>query len=55
MNLRLVRIAGILLILLSLLIIITNLVENFGTDCFNMRQMILSIFCLIYSVFLRII
>ena len=49
------KITEILLIVFAFLIITYNLIINIGTECFDKVSMIMSVFALIYSAFLRMI
>jgi len=48
-------IADVILIVFVFLIIIYNFVVTSGTECFDRFSVIMSLFALIYSIFLRII
>ena len=49
------KLADILLLVIVSLIIVYNFIITAGTDCFDKFSMGLSLFALIYTIFLRII
>jgi len=49
------KIAEIILIVFAFLIIVYNLILAVGTPCFDKLSMIMFVFALIYSAFLRMI
>ncbi len=52
---KLVDFVGFLLIIYSGIVIVHNLVVNYGTACFDILSMVLSLFALMYSVFMRVV
>tara|TARA_Y100000034_G_scaffold100307_2_gene123565 strand:+ start:1664 stop:1825 length:162 start_codon:yes stop_codon:yes gene_type:complete len=49
------KLADVLLLIITILIIVYNILTTLGTECFDKFSMVLSLFAIGYTIFLRIL